>query len=179
MFVVFIHGPAAAGKHTIGKLVAERLEIPLFHNHLTVDLARSLFPFGSAPFRQLRADIWHVAFRECANAGQSFVFTFHPEATVARSTVEDLINAISRSGGSVIVVELLCARATLLDRLPNDSRQRFGKLTDPDLYETIEAEGGFEFDGLPDPDIQINTDLLDPEQAATVILQSIQKRVGA
>ena len=78
MYVVFIFGPAAAGKHTIGTKVAADLGIALFHNHLTVDLARHLFEFGSDGFRRLRADIWRSAFRESARADTSFVFTFHP-----------------------------------------------------------------------------------------------------
>lgn len=179
MFVVFIHGPAAAGKHTIGRLVADRLEIPLFHNHLTVDLVGSLFEFGSEPFRRLRADIWLAAFRECAKAGRSFVFTFHPEATVAPSTVDDLIATISGSGGSVLLVELVCSRATVLERLSNNSRRQFGKLTDPELYEAIEADGGFEFQGMPDPDMRIDTDLATPAQAAAAILQKIEQEKDA
>ena len=47
MHVFFIFGPAAAGKYTIGKLVSESLALPLFHNHLTVDLVATLFEFGS------------------------------------------------------------------------------------------------------------------------------------
>ena len=46
MFVVFLYGPPASGKHTIGKRLSALLNIPLFHNHLTVDLATTLFEFG-------------------------------------------------------------------------------------------------------------------------------------
>jgi hypothetical protein len=62
LFVVFIHGPAASGKHTIGNLVSEQLGVPLFHNHLTVDLVGTLFDFGTEAFIELRAEIWRSAF---------------------------------------------------------------------------------------------------------------------
>ena len=66
--VLFIHGPAAAGKHTVGSRLAELSGLPLFHNHLTVDLVSTLFEFGSDGFVQLRADIWKAAFRAAAIA---------------------------------------------------------------------------------------------------------------
>jgi hypothetical protein len=48
--VVFICGPAASGKHTIGARLSRRLSLPLFHNHLTVDLAKMLFEFGTVGY---------------------------------------------------------------------------------------------------------------------------------
>jgi hypothetical protein len=178
MLVVFIHGPAAAGKHTVGSLVAETLGIPLFHNHLTVDLVKTLFEFGSTPFRELRATIWRAAFEECARAGRSFVFTFHPEATVAPTLITELTGVITRAGGAMLFVELACSRATVLERLTNDSRRRFGKLTDRALYESIESQGGFEFEGMPEPDVLVDTDALEAAQAADVIVSVVRDGRG-
>jgi broad-specificity NMP kinase len=55
--VIFIHGPPAAGKLTIASLLSEMTGLPLFHNHLTVDLVKSLFEFGSPGFIKLREEI--------------------------------------------------------------------------------------------------------------------------
>lgn len=173
MYVIFIHGPAAAGKYTIGALVAQQLGLPLFHNHLTVDLATSLFDFGTEPFKRLRAEIWHASFRASAEADQSFVFTFHPEATVEKTVIDGLRATVADAGGVLYFVELVCSRAGVLERLQSESRQRFGKLTDPDLYEAIEARGGFAFTGLPPPDLRIDTESLDPEETAAVIVEWI------
>ncbi|MCB9136952.1 MAG: shikimate kinase [Caldilineaceae bacterium] len=174
MLVVFIYGPAASGKHTVGSLVADQLDIPLFHNHLTVDLVGTLFDFGTEPFRRLRANIWRASFRECAKADRSFVFAFHPEATVESDEIGDLIRIVEEAGGSLFFVELLCARSAVLARLANESRRRFGKLTDPALYATIEAAGGFEFHGLPEPDLQIDTEIANPEDAAAAIVAAVK-----
>jgi len=57
MKVIFIHGPAASGKHTIGSRLAALTGLPLFHNHLAVDAAKSLFEFGSPGFNVMRATI--------------------------------------------------------------------------------------------------------------------------
>lgn len=176
MFVVFIHGPAASGKHTIGALLADRMGLPLFHNHLAVDLAKSLFEFGTPGFRRLRAGVWLQAYTEAAQADVSFVFTFHPEATVEADLIDGLVDIVQASGGEVLFVELTCPRATILERLGNDSRKRFGKLTDPDLYAAIEQDGGFEFATLPAPIIRIDTASLDPHQAAAAIEAAIADR---
>ncbi len=45
--LVFIHGPAAVGKLTVARELAELTGLALFHNHLVVDLVTSLFEFGS------------------------------------------------------------------------------------------------------------------------------------
>src|ERR1700744_3598970 len=58
MDLVFIHGPAAAGKLTVGKALAALTGYPLFHNHLIVDAVAAVFPFGSAAFVRLRQDFW-------------------------------------------------------------------------------------------------------------------------
>lgn len=176
MFVLFLYGPAAAGKFTIGSQLAAELNLPLFHNHLTVDLAASLFEFGSEGFRNIRADVWRSAFREGARAGRSFIFTFHPEATVEPDLVDDLCRIVREPGGSIFFAELACSDATVLARLGLESRRQFGKLTDPVLYRKIASEGGFEFEGMPEPDIRVNTESTSAAESAAVIAAAVRER---
>ncbi|WP_394538497.1 hypothetical protein PRJ39_22800 [Lysobacter enzymogenes] len=174
MRVVFIHGPVASGKHTIGALVAQALELPLFHNHLAVDAALALFEFGSPGFLRLRATIWRAAFAEAAAAGRSFVFTFHPEASVDPALVETLAATVRAHGGEVVFVELRCAPEVVVARLGQLSRHRFGKLTDPDLYRSIERAGGFAFAPLPAPLLCVDTDAQPPERSAQRIVAALR-----
>ena len=173
MHVVFIHGPAASGKHTIGTRLARLIKLPLFHNHLAVDAALSLFAFGSPEFRNLRAAIWRAAFHEAAAAGQSFIFTFHPEATVDPAVIGELVDAVQSSGGRVHFVQLLCSPETVLLRLVETSRKKFGKLTDVRLYEALKSQGAFEFPPLPQPLLTVDTELLDADAAAHAIMQAL------
>ena len=99
MYVIFIHGPPAVGKYTIGKLVSDHLHMPLYHNHLAVDLATCLFDFGSEAFKLLRESIWLKSFELAAAHGQSFIFTFNPEATVAEDLIPRLMNLLRSNGG--------------------------------------------------------------------------------
>lgn len=175
MIVVFIHGPAASGKHTIGTFLAERTGLPLIHNHLAVDRALAEFPFGSPGFVQLRAKLWHTTFEEATAARRSFIFTFHPEATVDPQLIQELRAIVENGGGKVHFIELTCSRDTILARLGNKSRSAFGKLTERKLYEDIEWQGGFRFPPLPEPLLRINTEKLSPEQAAIGIANGLGK----
>jgi cytidylate kinase len=80
--LVFLHGPVASGKLTIGRLLAERTGYALFHNHLIVDAVGAVFPFGSEAFVRLRERFWLETMAEAAAARRSLIFTFAPEPTV-------------------------------------------------------------------------------------------------
>ena len=175
MQVIFIHGPAAAGKHTIGLLLSKRIGLPLFHNHLTVDLAKTLFEFGTDEFNRLRAAVWRAAFSEAAAARRSFIFTFHPEATVDPSLIAEFVECVNAVGGRVHFIELLCTRGTVLERIGNKSRSAFGKLTDPDLYVQIEAAGGFRFPPLPKPLLSIDTSAVEAAHAARLMEEALAR----
>ena len=173
--VVFIHGPAAAGKHTIGTLVAERLQLPLFHNHLTVDLVKTLFDFGTAEFAALREKIWKSSFSAAAEAQRSFVFTFNPENTVRPQLIAELQASIEDCGGSIRYVELLCSDDEVARRISNPSRSKFGKLTNATVYKEFRAQGGFDFPPLPKPVTTVNTERLTPNESAEVVINAIRQ----
>ena len=173
MKVVFLYGPPAAGKHTIGTLLSEKTGLPLFHNHLTVDLATSLFEFGSPGFVDLREKVWLSSFSAAAKADQSFIFTFNPESSVDPSLIERLEQTITSSGSEVVYVELLCSDEAVFDRIDNESRKQFGKLVDKKLYSRLKEEGTFDFPPLPTPQIQIDTENLSPEGSANTIITEL------
>ena len=174
MQVIFLYGPPAAGKHTIGTLLSEKSGLPLFHNHLTVDLATSLFEFGTPGFIDLRERVWLSSFSAAAKAGQSFIFTFNPEKTVDPSLLGRLEDAVTSHGGKIIYVELLCSDQAVLDRIDNESRKQFGKLVDKQLYSDLKAGGIFDFPPLPKPMLQIDTEQLTPEESADKIEQALR-----
>lgn len=173
MFVIFIYGDAASGKFTIGKILSEKINIPLFHNHLTVDLVNTLFEFGTSGFNKLRAKIWKEAFREASVAKQSFIFTFHPEATVERNLIDELVEIIKNSGSEIHFVELKCSENEILKRINNKSRKKFGKLTDANLYKQISTSGGFDFPEMPKPLLIIDTEELTPDESAKRIEKAL------
>jgi hypothetical protein len=173
MYVVFVHGPAASGKHTIGSHLSEMSGLPLFHNHLAVDAAKALFAFGTPSFNTLRSTIWRTAFEEAAASNLSFIFTFHPEASVDPSLIDGLCQSIGRHQGRVHFIELVVSRDSILRRLSEASRSKFGKLSDAELYRRLESGGAFDFPPLPAPLLVVNTDDLSPVAAAERIAQAV------
>lgn len=174
MQVIFIHGPAAAGKYTIGTLVSNLLGLPLFHNHLTVDLVSSLFEFGTEAFCQLREAIWLQSFSSASAADRSFVFTFHPEASLAPDLVTRLQACVEENGGQVQYIELACDVDVLLSRLGNSDRRRFGKLNDPELFQNLQIQGSFDYPALPEPLVRLRTDAVSAEDATIRIVAALQ-----
>jgi hypothetical protein len=181
MFVVFIHGPAAAGKHTIGVALSELTGLPLFHNHLAVDTAKALFAFGTSGFNRMRATIWRAAFAEATEARRSFIFTFNPEATVDPELIADMQRTVHQGGGKVYFIELMCSHEAVIQRIGNESRTKFGKLTDARLYSELRTAGAFEFPALPQPLLVVNTEETTVASAAEQIARALaaQRRPDA
>src|SRR5919199_1168928 len=99
MELVFLHGPAAAGKLTTAEALHHRLGHPVFHNHLVVDLLTTVFPFGSEPFVRLREQFWLAVFSDAARADRSLIFTFAPESTVAPGFPQRARQVVATSQG--------------------------------------------------------------------------------
>jgi hypothetical protein len=176
MQCVFIHGPAASGKLTVATALQGLTGLPLFHNHLAVDAALSLFEFGSPEFIRLRDVIWLSAFKEAAQAGRSFIFTFHPEASVPATFIEAASSIIESAGGRTVFISLTCSEAVIESRLSAASRSKFRKLTSLELYRQLREGGAFAFPSMPEPHLTVDTGIVSPEDAARRIHQLLESR---
>ena len=176
MLCVFIYGPAAAGKLTVATALQASSGLRLFHNHYAVDAALSLFDFASPGFVRLRERIWLSAFEEAAARGQSFIFTFHPEASVTPQFINTAAHLIESSGGRVLFVALTCSDEVIESRIDASSRRNFRKLTSVEQYRSLRDSGAFDFLSLPRPDLSLATDALSPEEAARQIREFIEQR---
>src|SRR6185295_5480613 len=175
MKLIFIHGAPAVGKLTVARELAKLTGFRLFHNHLTVDLVTSLFPFGSEPFVLLREKIWLTAFAEAARQNQSLIFTFNPERTVRARFIQDTIDVVEKESGEVVFVELTCAGDELERRMEDSSRKEFGKLGSIEQYRSLKAAGAFEYPPLPSG-ISIDTTDSSPAASAQLITKHLQNQ---
>ena len=172
MKLIFIHGAPAVGKLTVARELAALTGFRLFHNHLTVDLATSLFPFGSEPFILLRERIWLAAFAEAARNNVSLIFTFNPERTVRERFIQDTIDMVKAEGGKVVFVELTCSEADLERRLEDASRKEFGKLASVEQYRSLKDAGAFDFPKLPN-ELSLDTTSQSATDCARLISQHL------
>jgi chloramphenicol 3-O-phosphotransferase len=172
MKLIFIHGAPAVGKLTVARELASLTGFRLFHNHLTVDLVSSLFPFGSEPFILLREQIWLAAFAEAARQNLSLIFTFNPERTVRQRFIQDAIEVVEAAGGKVVFVELTCVENELERRMEDASRKEFGKLASIEQYRSLKATGAFEFPKLPEG-LSVDTTNRSPADSAQLIREQV------
>jgi hypothetical protein len=170
--LVFIHGPGAVGKLTVGQALANRTGLPLFHNHLIVDAVLAVFPFGSPEFVRLRHAMWLAMFDAAAKAGRSMIFTFAPESSVPASFVRETVETIERSGGKVRFVALTCADAVREARIEAPSRKAWRKLSSLALARELRAAGADVFPALP-AELSLDTGALGPDEAAARIAEAL------
>ncbi|MFT5196461.1 MAG: chloramphenicol 3-O-phosphotransferase [Candidatus Promineifilaceae bacterium] len=173
MQLIFIHGPVASGKLTVAKALSKLTDLPLFHNHLCVDLTTSLFDFGTEPFIRLRERVWLGAFEEAAIAGRSLVFTFAPESTVNPSFIERCKKVVEEHEGQVHFIELTCPEEEIEARIENSNRSKFGKLNSIEFYRQLKANGAFTFPELPSPLVSISSHTHTPQEVARIIKEHL------
>lgn len=173
MKLVFIHGPAAAGKLTVGRALEDLTGFRLFHNHLVVDTLLSVFPFGTPSFVRLREQMWLSVFEAAAKDGISIIFTFAPEATVDPSFIGRAVEIVEAGGGGVCFVKLDCPIDVIEERLEDPSRARFLKLNSIAVFRELRKKGADRFPALPFG-LTIDTSAMEPSESARRICEYFQ-----
>ena len=173
MKLVFLYGLPGVGKLTVANELANLTGYKVFHNHLAVDLALSLFKFGSPPFVELREKIWHDVFAQAVSANlDGLIFTFVFERTVSSGFVESTKRLIEKAGGEVLFVELTCSTEELERRIEAPSRKEFGKLSSANQFRELKQAGAF----LDPPVLErlvVNTTESSAPDAATLIANKL------
>ena len=129
MKLIFLYGPPAAGKYTIGKAVAEKTGYKFFHNHLTVDLLQSVFTFGTPDFFRLSQKIRLDIFEQAAKENRpGVIFTFVYAKNADDDFIKQLLDRVTSNGGEVVFIQIYCEKEELLKRVKEESRQQFQKV---------------------------------------------------
>ena len=170
--LLVLHGPAASGKYTVAKELAAITGWSLFHNHLTVDLLLSLFPFGSPEFVRHRERIWLDLMTDALAAGKSVIFTFHPESSVAPDFPDRLRVQAQARGGVVRFVEVVCDETEIEKRIESESRKQLLKLNSLPFYRQLKQQGAFEYPSIPS-ELRIDSTVTPPREAALQIANAL------
>ena len=167
MKLVFLFGKPAVGKLTVARELAARTGGRLFHNHLTVNLALSVYDFGSPGFVELREKIWMEVFRRAiADRLPLLIFTFNPENSVPQRFVDRLFAEYAAGGGEVIPVELVASETVIEERISSASRKADGKTMDLPTYRRLRAGGTFDSPVVAGARLVLDTANIDPAQTA-------------
>jgi len=123
--LVFIIGPPAVGKMTVGHELALRTGLRLFHNHQTIDLILPFFPFGSPPFGRLVSEFRRRILQEVASSdlpGVIFTFVWAFDLAADDAVVEEYSEIFRSRGGRVAYVELETSQEERLRRNETEFR---------------------------------------------------------
>ena len=179
--LVFIVGPPAVGKMTVGRELSALTGMPLFHNHLSIEAVLPVFDFGTEPFGRLVSSFREHMFTEVAESDLpglifTFVWTFGEPSSLAY--VEGLKAIFETRGGRVVFAELWADQDTRLAR--NETEDRLAaksskqdvelsrkRLLNADAEYQLNADGDFPFE----EHVFIDNSRLDPRDAALRIVE--------
>lgn len=117
--LLYIVGPPAVGKMTIGHEIAARTGFRLFHNHLTVEPVLRFFEFGSPPYVRLVGEFRRRLIEEVAASdlpGLIFTYVWAFNLPGDQETLEQYGRFFQRRGGRVLYLELEASQRERLKR---------------------------------------------------------------
>jgi hypothetical protein len=179
--LLFIIGPVAVGKMSVGYEVAARTGFRVFHNHLTIEPVVRFFEFGSPPFERLVGEFRRRLIEEVAASdlpGLIFTYVCAFDIPGDLATLEEYARPFRRRGGRVLYLELeasqqerlsRCEGALRLAEKPSrrDLAASRGALLDLDRRHRLNSAG--EFDGHADY-LRIDNTNRSAEQVAAQVI---------
>ena len=124
--LIFIIGPQAVGKMTVGHELSRATSYKFMSNHQTIEMLLPIFDFGTPSFRRLLFDFRVSIFEEVAASElPGFICSFVPDfdSMLDRGQTECYIAPFVRRGGRVLFVELEASLETRLERNKTEYRQ--------------------------------------------------------
>lgn len=109
MQLVIIFGPPAVGKMTVGFELERLTGMPLFHNHMTIELILRFFPYGTPPFNRLVNEFRTRIFEEVAASnlsGMIFTYVWAFDEPEDKAFIDRMTAIFQARGGEVCFVEL-------------------------------------------------------------------------
>lgn len=134
LILIYLHGAPASGKLTIANSILSKVPGRLFDNHAAIDLARTMFEFGSEGFWSLVTQLRLETIQKALDYNIELVVMTscysHPENYEAFEEIELIVK---KADGKVLPVYLDCSLDELETRVTNQSRVNKRKIR------TIEA----------------------------------------
>jgi hypothetical protein len=117
MRFVLIFGPPAVGKMTVGYALAQRTDLKLFHNHMTIELVLNFFAYGHPQFGKLVGEFRRRILEEVAASdlpGLIFTYVWALDDPGDKAEIDTFCAIFRQHGAQIYFVEL---EATLDERL--------------------------------------------------------------
>ena len=174
--LVWIFGPPAVGKMTVGLELSRLTGIPLFHNHVSIEAVLPVFAYGTPPFNRLVGRFRDHVFQEAADSdlpGLIFTMMWAFDLDSDLRFVERQKDVFERAGGRAVFVELQASLEARIAR--NESALRLSakpskrdvsasraRLVEADSAYRLDSGGDFPFEAY----LRIDNTDLDPHAVA-------------
>ena len=180
--LLFVVGPPAVGKMSVGQAITERTGLRLFHNHIAIELALRYFDYGTTAFHRIDGEIRRLIIEEVAASdlpGLVFTYVLAFNVPEDQAQVEEYAKPFRERGARVLFVELEATQAERLKRLAGVSRlaekpsrrdldaSRRNLLDDDARYQ---LNSGGKFDERQDY-LRINNTHLTPDEVAERVIE--------
>lgn len=180
MNLVFIYGPVAVGKMTVGNELSKLTGFKLFHNHMTIDAITPVFSFETPQFRKLVNSFRKQIFKEVAESNLSgiiFTFCWAFNHSPDQKFVQEVLHIFKSRGRKVYFVELEASQQKRLERNRTEFRlsakasKRDVKWSDNNLVSLDENYqlNSTEFPFPDEPFVKINNENLPADEVARQI----------
>jgi hypothetical protein len=174
-----IHGPTAAGKLTTAQHLSGLVGGSVFHNHLTVNLCKSLFKHATEEYYDLIEEIRLVAIRHALQkGGKDVVFTIFYWGKDQRDIafINTLVSLAGECRAGIYFLGLLPELNILRDRVCTQERKQLGKPSTPEEFEN--ATSGWEYVPINHPNSYvINNSLKSPQETCELFLSMIAENL--
>lgn len=179
MQFVLLFGPQAVGKMTIGKALATKTHLKLFHNHMTIDLLVPLFGFTEQMWtlcHTIRNEIFAAAAKSNLD-GLIFTTVWAFNQAEEWQRIDEVCRCFRSAGADMLFIELEAdlnvrlKRNLMPDRLAEKPTKRDIKQSEQNLIESMQHDRLNSFPGeITEANyLRINTTDLSADQAAELI----------
>lgn len=177
MRLIFIYGPPASGKTTIGRILAHKTKYDFFYNHATTSAARAIFPHRHDPqytdrYSALLKELRLAGIRAAADADLDIIFTLAYSGTVDNDFVGAIVNEVAKRGSTTHFVQLHASDPVLFERVNDPTRRRLGKIINPAQLKTHLLSRDLRAQVPYDDVLYIDTADHTPEQSAQMIVDT-------
>lgn len=169
---------------TVGRTLADRIDYPLFHNHISIEVALRFFDFGTEGFNRISSTIRKTVFDTIADSqlpGLIFTWAWAFNEDDDRITVEWWTNRwIEKTSGQVYFLELAASEEARRERnrhpdrlAEKPSKRDIGR--SEKLRRAHDTQYQFNSDGafpLAFPHLCVDNTQMLPDQVADAFLES-------
>jgi len=127
MKLVFLYGPPAVGKLTVAKELSKLTGFKIFHNHLTIDLVKDFFTFGTDKFWKYNTFFRKEFLKIAAKEDLDLIYTFCYAKSFDEKYISELLRFSKKKKIKIHFVNLITNKNKLFERVKGESRKKYSK----------------------------------------------------